>query len=103
MHTQDSGAAILANAGKPLLSQPPHQLPRITVQPPRYTHDVVEAEVALAALDLTDVGPVEAAALGQLLLGQLQLLAAQAYPSAEFAGDGRERRLGAGVGHQDIS
>ena len=36
----------------------------------------MEAEVALAAFDLADVRPVQGGALGQLLLGQAQLLAA---------------------------
>lgn len=92
----------MANYGQPLLFQPPHQLPRITVQALGDAHDVVQAEVALATLNLADVGPVQFAALRQLLLGQSQLLAAQAYPPAELAGDGGERRLGTETGHHHI-
>lgn len=88
--------------GRSSASQPSHQLPWITLQPLGYTHDVVQAEVALATLHLADVGPVQVAALSQFLLGQLQLFTAQAHPSAELAGDGGERRLGAGAGHHHI-
>ena len=93
---------MMANYGQPLFFQPSHQLPWITFQALGYTHDVVQAEVALATLNLADVGPVQLAALSQLFLGQSQLLAAQAYPPAELASDGGERRLGAETGHHHI-
>ena len=64
--------------------------------------DVVEAEVALAAFDLADVRPVQGGALGQLLLGQAQLLAAGAHTPAELTSGWRERRLAVG-GHGSIS
>lgn len=44
----------------------------------------MEAEVALAAFDLADVRPVQGGALGQLLLGQAQLLTAGAHTPAEL-------------------
>ena len=103
VHAQDASEGFVAETlRQPLPSQPPQQLPRITVQPLGYTHDVVQAEVALTTLDLADVGPVQLAALSQLFLGQSQLLAAQAYPPAELASDGGERRLGAETGHHHI-
>ena len=103
VHAQDASEGFVAETlRQPLPSQPPQQLPRITVQPLGDAHDVVQAEVALATLNLADVGPVQFTALSQLLLGQLQLLAAQAHPPAELAGDGGERRLGAETGHHHI-
>ena len=103
VHAQDASEGFVAETlRQPLPSQPPQQLPRITVQPLGYTHDVVQAEVALTTFDLADVGPVQFAALSQLLLGQLQLLAAQAHPPTELASDGGERRLGAEAGHHHI-
>lgn len=78
-------------SASPLPSQTSHQLPGIAVQALGDAHDVVQAEVALATLDLADVGPVQVAALGQLFLGQLQLFTAQAHPSAELTRDGGER------------
>ena len=102
VHTQHVSDGFVANVGQPLRSQPSHQLPGIAVQALGDAHDVVQTEVALATLNLADVGPVQFAALSQLLLGQLQLLAAQAHPPAELAGDGGERRLGAEAGHHHI-
>ena len=102
VHTQHVSEGFVANVGQPLRSQPPHQLPWVALQTLGDAHDVVQAEVALATLDLADVGPVELAALSQLLLGQFQLLAAQAHPPAELTSDGGERRLGAETGHHHI-
>ena len=53
--TEDVGTVMMANYGQPLFFQPSHQLPWITFQALGYTHDVVQAEVALATLNLTDL------------------------------------------------
>ena len=102
MEAYDDSEGSLAEISQPSHAQPPHQLPRITVQSLGDAHDVVQAEVALATLDLADVGPMQAAALSQLLLGERQLFAAQAHPRAELASDGGERRLGVRTGHRHI-
>ena len=66
--------------------QPAHQPTSVGVEGVGDAEDVVEAEVALAAFDLADVRPVQGGALGQLLLGQAQLLAAGAHTPAELTG-----------------
>ena len=64
--------------------QPTHQPAGVGVEGVGDAEDVVEAEVALAAFDLADVRPVQGGALGQLLLGQAQLLTAGAHTPAEL-------------------
>ena len=66
--------------------QPTHQPTGVGVEGVGDAEDVVEAEVALAAFDLADVRPVQGGALGQLLLGQAQLLAAGAHTPSELTG-----------------
>ena len=46
--------------------------------------DVVQREVAAAAFDLSDEGPVQAAAVGELFLGLAEFVAAGADAGAEF-------------------
>ena len=50
--------------------QPPHQLPGIHAEAASDLQDVVEAEVALPTLDLSDVGPMQSCSFGQALLAE---------------------------------
>lgn len=50
--------------------QSPHQLPSIHAEAAGDLQDVVEAEVALPTLDLSDVGPVQSCSFGQALLAE---------------------------------
>lgn len=79
--------------------QPSHQIAGVDVQGTSDAQDVVEAEVALTALDLADERPVQFGLVGQSLLGQPQLLAPDAHPCPELAGCWRDGRLGRGSGH----
>ena len=65
--------------------QPSHQISGVDVEGAGDAQDVVEAEVALAALDLADECPVQFGLVSQGLLGQSQLLASSAYPCSELA------------------
>lgn len=58
--------------------------------------DVVQAEVALTSLDLTDVGPVQAAFVGEAFLRESELLALRSNTLAELSGGGRH-----GLGHEN--
>lgn len=64
--------------------------------------DVVQGEVALAALDLADEGPVQVALGGEGLLGEAQLVSPAAHPGPELARGGREGWLAGGAGHGSI-
>lgn len=64
--------------------QPAYQPTCVGIEGVGDAEDVVKAEVALATFDLADVRPVQGGALGQLLLGQAQLLAAGAHTPAEL-------------------
>lgn len=56
--------------------EPSHQLARIYPQPLGDLQDVVQRDVASAAFDLADEGPVQAAGISQLFLTFAQLVAA---------------------------
>ena len=67
------------------LSESAYQISGVDVEGAGDAQDVVEAEVALAALDLADDCPVQFGLVSQGLLGQSQLLASSAYPCSELA------------------
>lgn len=67
--------------------QPPHQLPRIRLERRRQLDDVVQGQVALAAFDLADEGPVQTGDVGQSLLAVAQFGPAGSHPRTELAGD----------------
>lgn len=52
----------------------------------RQLEDVVERRIPLSPLDLTEVTPVQARLLGELLLTLPKLVTARAHPFAELAG-----------------
>ncbi len=86
-----------------LSSQSSHQLPGVYAERLGDAQDVVQGQVALAALDLADEGPVQVAVLGQRFLGLAQLVSSGAYPCSELASGGRDGRLGRGTRHLAIS
>lgn len=55
--------------------QPSHQYGRVHTQPGGHLEQVVQADVALAPLDLTDEGPVNPGLIGQGFLAETQFLA----------------------------
>ncbi len=65
----------------------------------RQLEDVVERRIPLSPLHLTEVTPVQARLLGELLLTLPKLVTARADPLAELARGIRQRRLGHGRSH----
>lgn len=80
-------------------SQACDQFSRINAERFGNADDVMERQVALSALDLPDVGPVQLAAIGERLLAQTQLRAPLADARPELGGCRGQRRLTCGTGH----
>jgi hypothetical protein len=75
------------------------QFARVDVERRGELQDVVERQVALAALDLADEGPVQVALVGECFLAETELLAAGSHASTELACCWREWWLGRWARH----
>src|ERR1041385_5260607 len=73
------------------LAQAAHELCQLHAEPGRELQRVVQAEVAPAALDLADEGPVKAATASQTLLTEAQRPASRAHALTEHARGVRSR------------
>ena len=74
----------LASLGGRWWFQSSDKLAGVDVQSCGDFEDVVEGEVAAASFDLSDEGPVQAAAVGELFLGLAEFVSAAAHPCAEL-------------------
>ena len=64
-------------------SNTPKQFRKRDPECPRNLLDVYEREVSLASFDAANVGPVQSAEIGELLLGHSELLPSLAHGSAK--------------------
>ena len=75
-----------------------HKRASVDVEAVGDLQDVVQCDVAPPTFNLTEVGPVQPAALGGLLLTESQLGSSGQHPTAELTRRRRDGRLGGG-GH----
>src|SRR3984885_252726 len=83
-----------ARSGRAGRLQPVHELGRVDSQAPGDLQQVVQAEVAPAALDLPEERPMDGAPVGQRLLTEPEAFAPLAHAAAEQA-----RGIGERLGH----